>query len=320
MIERGLLPGEDELELVAQAREVLAARAPVGRFRALRDAGQTFDAELWTELIGLGWGGIPFSEDDGGLGFGLPGLALVAEEAGRGLALLPLGSLAAAAARGDTSAIEGAVTALAWREVARGDALHTRAEAGHLQGYKRDVDDLSAASSALVTTVQGVFQVEITDDLRHARRRVDGRDAGDLRLDRVPGAPVDGDLVAARAAADVIRCAEALGAMSQVFELTRLWLLERRQFGVPIGSFQVLQHRAVDAWASIELVRALVRQASLTPTPAVLAATRRKTAAVFLNVTKEAVQMHGGIGVTEECDVGLYLKRALACAAELYSG
>jgi len=117
--------------------------------------------------------------------------------------------------------------------------------------------------------------------------------------------------------------AEALGLVDDVFERTIAYLKERVQFDVPIGSFQALQHRAARLYAEIELLRSAVRAGfhavdEAAPDVALLASLAKARASDLAErVCNEAVQMHGGIGVTAEYDLGLYLKRARVIAQTL---
>ena len=117
--------------------------------------------------------------------------------------------------------------------------------------------------------------------------------------------------------------AEALGLVDDVFERTIAYLKERVQFDVPIGSFQALQHRAARLYAEIELLRSAVRAGfhavdTASPALALLASLAKARASDLAErVCNEAVQMHGGIGVTAEYDLGLYLKRARVIAQTL---
>jgi len=114
-------------------------------------------------------------------------------------------------------------------------------------------------------------------------------------------------------------CAQALGAMGQLLDRTLSYLRVRKQFGVAIGSFQVLQHRAVDMFIELEQSRSMVLMAavrvdSLDARERRLAVSAAKAylckAAKF--VAQQAVQLHGGIGVTEELDVGHYFRQLTA--------
>jgi alkylation response protein AidB-like acyl-CoA dehydrogenase len=112
--------------------------------------------------------------------------------------------------------------------------------------------------------------------------------------------------------------AQMLGASEQAFADTIEYLKEREQFGVPIGSFQALQHRAVSVYTELALTRSVVLAAAraIDEAPddiARLASLAKATASeTFMHAAKEAIQMHGGIGVTDEHDIGFYIKRAQA--------
>jgi acyl-CoA dehydrogenase len=111
-------------------------------------------------------------------------------------------------------------------------------------------------------------------------------------------------------------CAEMVGSMSAAFEKTTEYLRTREQFGVPIGSFQALKHRAAQMFVELELTRSIVLDALTAldedrknASQLVSCAKARCNDSIFL-IGNESVQMHGGIGVTDEEDIGLYLKRA----------
>jgi alkylation response protein AidB-like acyl-CoA dehydrogenase len=107
-----------------------------------------------------------------------------------------------------------------------------------------------------------------------------------------------------------------LGGANECFERTMKYLKEREQFGVKIGSFQALKHRAAKIFVDLELARSAVLDAlsAIDENRADLAqiASLAKTLLndTYYLVTNEAVQMHGGIGVTDELDIGLFLKRS----------
>ncbi|MBT7763491.1 MAG: acyl-CoA dehydrogenase family protein [Gammaproteobacteria bacterium] len=120
--------------------------------------------------------------------------------------------------------------------------------------------------------------------------------------------------------------AEMLGSMQQAFEITLDYLKQREQFGVLIGSFQGLQHRAAEMYSEIELCKSAVRAALASlddadKTDADIAEfasiAKAKLSEVATLVSNEAVQMHGGIGMTDEYDIGFYMKRARVAAAFL---
>jgi alkylation response protein AidB-like acyl-CoA dehydrogenase len=154
---------------------------------------------------------------------------------------------------------------------------------------------------------------------------VDGRNAANVTLDGVEversaalGAPGRGadllDRVLDRAVIGL--AAEMLGTLAEAFDRTVSYLKTRKQFGVPIGSFQALKHRAANMFVEVELSRSIVLDAlraldESRPDASALAsvAKARVSDAIHL-IGNEAVQMHGGIGVTDEEEIGLFLKRA----------
>jgi alkylation response protein AidB-like acyl-CoA dehydrogenase len=119
--------------------------------------------------------------------------------------------------------------------------------------------------------------------------------------------------------ATVALCGEMLGGMLEAFERTRVYLRERKQFGVPIGSFQALKHRAARLFIELELSRSAVMAAARaldaqSPDAAQLVSVAKaRLSDAYCLVANEAIQMHGGIGMTDEHDIGLFMKRARAC-------
>lgn len=112
--------------------------------------------------------------------------------------------------------------------------------------------------------------------------------------------------------------AEMLGSLAEAFDRTVAYLKERRQFGVPIGSFQALKHRAAQMFCEIELTRSVVMDAlraldeARPDVPLLASAAKARASDTFLLVAAEAIQMHGGVGVTDELDIGFFFKRARA--------
>jgi alkylation response protein AidB-like acyl-CoA dehydrogenase len=164
---------------------------------------------------------------------------------------------------------------------------------------------------------------------RIRQRRVDAAPAALVHLEdvRVTEAEVLG---APGHAADVLDdvydvatialAAEMLGGMSRAFEMTLQYLKERVQFGVPIGSFQALKHRAARLFIEIELTRSAVMAAARAPNPerpGLASVAKARASDAFVRVAEEAIQMHGGIGMTDEHDIGFFLKRARAAEMTL---
>ncbi len=128
--------------------------------------------------------------------------------------------------------------------------------------------------------------------------------------------PADQALEAILGRATVGLCAEMLGAMNQAFDMTVDYLKTRKQFGVPIGSFQALKHRCADQYVQTELARSSVYYAAMCidedmPDAAIAISTAKaRCNDAFHLIANEAIQMHGGIGMTDEHDIGFFFKRA----------
>lgn len=247
-------------------------------------------------------------------------------------------------ARGDC------LPALAWQEangVLDSVALRTRAvrdgrEVIRLDGTKCLVAYGSSADGFLVSARArggiGVYWVarDAAGMSYRSRQRADGTEHGVLELMDVRIRRRDELVVPMRGAAALARAldeavlmtgAELLGVAERALEITLDYLRMREQFGKPIGGFQALQHRCVDLFIQKELcVSALA--AALQGFDTAGGAQRRALASRVkarcsdnaLKTCREAIQMHGAIGFTDECDIGLYLKRALVLAAWLGNG
>jgi alkylation response protein AidB-like acyl-CoA dehydrogenase len=116
-----------------------------------------------------------------------------------------------------------------------------------------------------------------------------------------------------------------LGGMQECFDRAIAYLKTRKQFGVYIGSFQALKHRAAWLFCEVELTRSIVADALRAidagrgDAAQVVSAAKARASDTYVLVTNEAVQLHGGIGVTDDADIGLYLKRARVAAETLGS-
>ena len=164
-------------------------------------------------------------------------------------------------------------------------------------------------------------------------RLLDGRNAADVTFEGtlVPGERILGEVDAGGDLLDAVfdraaigLSAEMLGTFDEAFERTLAYLKEREQFGVKIGTFQALRHRIVDMFCELELARSVVRDALTAVDECrndlsqMASAAKARCSDVASLITKEAIQMHGGIGMTDEEDIGLFFKRAKA--AELTLG
>jgi len=291
----------------------------------------------------LGWIGMLVPSSADGLGLGLTELALVLEQAGRGLVCEPIGLAAIAAA----ALAQGHAPHPMLRRVMRGDALVVPAlqESAHgcdplaprtqatgdraprLTGTKVSV--CADGADGFLVSASGADGPGLYYVARDApgvnvatARTVDGRNLATLALKDAPAdlvPPRQSSRSAVEALTDlalIALSAELLGVMEAAQELTFEYLRVRKQFGKPIGSFQALQHRAVDIYIKTETTRSLLYQVAaandpyrIDPTLAV--AVKAKASEEALAVTQACIQLHGAIGFTEEHDIGLYLKRAM---------
>lgn len=347
-----LVLNEEQLMLKDAARTFLKERAPVSHLREIRDSGNPdgFSRDLWSEMVDMGWTAILVPEEQGGLGYGYTGMGIVLEESGRTLTPSPLLGTAMTAVAALTMAgtheqlnsiLPGVVSgehilALACDESARHRPNHvtTRAEKDGdgfvLDGTKTAVLDGHVADTFIVSALTdsgislflvaaetqgvGVQRYPVLDTQAAAKLTFDQVHLGaDSLLGELNGGE---DLL--HRILDVARIgssAEMLGIAQEAFERTLEYLKERKQFGVPVGSFQALQHRAAHLFGEIEMCKSLVLKALQmldegTENCAELASlTKAKLSETAHLATAEAIQMHGGIGMTDDFDIGFFLKR-----------
>ena len=317
-------------ETLRQIRDSAAAIAArdLRRIRGLRFRQPGFDPAVLREIGAMGWIGLRVPEADGGAGLGMAELCTVLEECGAALVPEPLLACATAARLlPDPALLAGErLVVLAWQE--RLDVLdavpQTRFTRGHVTGRKLFVPCAAAADAFLVTTQDGLALVtcDASGLSLDTVRLQDGGNAAAVDFSGSPATAVAGEASDALEEATLGTAALLLGVMGQAFALTLDYLRTRQQFGKPIGSFQALQHRAADLKLQLELTRASVEAAAATldagapmalRQAAVSRAKARASAAAML-VTRQAIQLHGGIGYTDEYDVGLYLRKAMVLA------
>ncbi|MGZ4451117.1 MAG: acyl-CoA dehydrogenase family protein [Nocardioides sp.] len=308
---------EEQQELAATVRALLAKRADSAAVRAAATSEAGYDAALWRTLceqIGVAALGIP--EEDGGAGFTLFESLVALEEVGRSLAPSPLLASLVTSEALMAGADAGAHTRLLPR-LAAGEvgAFATSATA-------TDVLDGDRADLLVVATDEGLYAVEavaaetswtptMDQTTRLASIRCDLSSA-----ERVGDGPAARDRAALVGTVGVVALQAGLAA--RALEMTVAYTQERVQFGRPIGSFQALKHRMADMLVLVEMTRSVSWAASYA------VATRAPDAARLAHVAKayatpalahlagETVQLHGGIAITWEHDAQLVLKRAHA--------
>lgn len=342
--------------LIAEAAESFAqSRLPLARSRALRGTIPEFDAAVYAQFAESGWIGMLAPEALGGHGLGLADMKPVIQALAARLAPEPLVPAAVAAVgllagcdpadRRDSllaSVIDGrSVPGLAWQhpsgtlpDTAAPFSASREGSTWIVRGESRFVRPGSGATGYLLLAhaedrcwlMECPLQVE---GLRSGREPLaDGTSLGYLRAQEIRIPAASAMSLRAASVADVLNrtlvmnAVELLGLMSSMRLMTLEYLKTRVQFGRAIGSFQALQHRAVDMLLQEELSAAVIDDAIAAldgpsdATEAAMLASRAKARAAHaaLHIAKESMQMHGAIGTTEEYDLSLYVNRTLALA------
>jgi alkylation response protein AidB-like acyl-CoA dehydrogenase len=311
---------DDQRDIQRTARDLLAERARPERVREHAEAG-TVDEALWRELSELGWPGIAVAEEFGGQGLGQIELSILCEELGSTVAAVPFLPTVLASTliehAGSSEQCERLLPGLASGETtgALGVAVDGTAElvigavdAGVIVLVEDDRARVLAASDAELTPTDSI------DPTRSAARVSAPADAGE---------ELEGEVAAGTDRALVAVSSELVGVCDRAVTMTVEYVKERRQFGVPVGSYQAVSHRCAQMLLETEMARSTSAYAawSADAEPALLpeAAALAKVAASSAGreVTASAIQAHGGIGFTWEADVHWLYKRAQIDAALL---
>lgn len=354
-----LVLNEEQNMLKDAAKDFCTNNTPITQLRKLRDEKSDlgFDGATWQQMAELGWAGITIPEDFGGLGFGFMGLGVVMTECGRTLTSSPLLSTAvlgtSALLHGGTDEQKTEILG----QVASGELLlalaleesphhnpygaQTTAEKsgdgykvtgkktfvldGHVankivvvarsSGNSGDRDGLTLVLVDADSAGVNVTRTFMADSRNAANIEFSGAE-GVILGEEGKGADVlDKTLDAGR----ILLAAEMLGGVEECFERTVEYLKVREQFGVPIGSFQGLKHRAAQMFCEVELSKSVVLEAlTALDDDSEQLAELASLAKARLNdtyhlVSSEGVQMHGGIGMTDEHEIGFFLKRSRVC-------
>jgi alkylation response protein AidB-like acyl-CoA dehydrogenase len=339
------LSGEQEVLLEA-TRRFIATECPITKVRELADHPAGFDPAWWERGAALGWTSmlVPPALGGGSISaHGLLDLVLVAEEMGRMVTpgpLVPVNVVASALGAGGTpdqqasvlaGLVEGTAVA-AWCGVAPVDAAPVAGGGWTLTGEAAPVEAAGQAAHLLVaaTDGQGLTQFLVpTATPGVVIRPMDGLDLvrrhAHVRFDavEVPPAAVVGtagtaaeDLERQLQVAVVLQCSELVGIAGRVFEMTVDYLGDRYSFGRPLASYQALKHRVADLKLWLEACLATAAAAARAvaagdPAAAELASAAKATIGPHVTeLVQDCVQLHGGIGVTWEHDLHLYLRRA----------
>ncbi|WP_433243329.1 acyl-CoA dehydrogenase family protein [Streptosporangium sp. CA-135522] len=336
-----LLYTEVEEELRASVRDLLADRSgPDAVLRRLESASP-YDMDLWKTLSReIGVAGLLVPEEYGGAGASAREVAVVLEELGRAVAPVPFLTSSVLATKAllavgeedliqelasgeTTAALAVSLAASPYRPLPQSVTVTDR---GTLSGEVRAVAGADVADVLLVPVGQALYRVE----------------AGHVRVDVVPSldltrpiatvtfSDAPGEVIGSFDARRVLGfgagllASEQLGVAQWCLDTTLAYIKERHQFARPIGSFQAIKHRMADLWLDVVRARAAARNAADTLASASASASAEAIEAaelavavakswcseVALHVAEETVQLHGGIGMTWEHPVHLYLKRA----------
>lgn len=329
---------EEQTMLRDMAREWADNESPVTAFRKMRDAApaEMFDTEAWKAQAEMGWAGILVPEAHGGVEMGFVSLGSVIEQLGRNLAATPLAATAAATAAIMLGGSEAQKAAWLPR-IASGEVIATLAVDegprfnpvgstfignGKITGTKEFVAEGDSAGLFVVSATDGLYLVSGDDAgvKRSARHMADSRSHAQVVFDGAAaekladgGADLLGKVTDRAAAATA---AEMLGMAEAAFAQTNDYLKTRVQFGQVLASFQALQHRMAKMFTELELMRSAVEgafeaiDADRPDVPQAVSLAKAIAGDTLNLVSREMVQLHGGIGMTDEHDAGFYLKRA----------
>jgi alkylation response protein AidB-like acyl-CoA dehydrogenase len=327
---------EEQEMLRDMARGWTTSESPVAAFRKVRaeKPAEGYSPDTWKTMSEMGWAGIVIPEAHGGSDFGWSSAGLVAEELGKTLNASPFIATTVAASAiilgGSDEQKAKWLPRMATGEVVGTLAVDesprftgksaAKVDGGKLIGTKAFVHEAHGATLFVVAAADGLYLVEkgdgvslsdrkLTDQRSHAGVTFNGAAAdklaggGDSLLDDV--------LDRAR----ILTAAEMLGMAQQVFDVTLDYLKQRVQFNQVLASFQALQHRMADLFGDLAMMRSAVEgglEALDSGFGVARAATVAKAEAnrVLHTMSREGVQLHGGIGMTDEYDIGFYLKRA----------
>lgn len=343
---------DDEQKLLRDTtRELLGRSYDLEQLSAAKETPRGWRDDVWRMLAETGLLGLGFDEVDGGSGAGPVEVGIVMTELGRRLApepvldavLLPGGVIAEvgseAQRRKILPGVVGGTILLAFAHTEPGQrwpSLDVRATAVQrgdswtISGTKNPVPHGDCADTVVVSALLpdggvGLFLVDADTPgvVRKPYATHDGLRGAQIELRDAPAEPlgIGGDAVVAIRAAQVraqaALCAEAVGAMEEALRLTTEYLRTRKQFGVPLASFQTLTQRAADMYVSLELARSMSQYATMSLAdgvvdPVVASRAKLRIGRSARHIGQEAIQMHGGIGMTAEYSVGHYVSRLTA--------
>ena len=341
-----LVLNEEQRLLQSAAQEYFSSRLSTAEFRKARDADHLvkYSSDAWQEMIDLGWGSILLPESLDGLDFGLTGMGVICIEAAKSLAVTPLQSAATLCVEALLRCEASSVRDEMLRAIAEGKHVptlirrryskieSTRNDDGvTLNGSMQFVAEGSSADTLLVMIGAGETKTQLclinAQDKGVERETVsllDRRDYANITLNQIQVSS-ENILTFEKDGQDcvdhindigaVMTACELYGCSTEAFSRTLAHLCEREQFGQKLGAFQALQHRMAKAYMQLELLKSVLYDAldalENDRADSALAASHAKVMAndVAQLVCTEAIQLHGGMGITDELDIGLFYKR-----------
>lgn len=340
---------EEQAMLADVAAQFCRDKSPISAVRAELETEAGYDAQLWQEMANLGWTGVTVPEALGGAGLGVGALVPVIERMGRAMLGTPLIStslaiqlLLRAASSQQVERLVPDLAAGAPATVAlleNGDwGSETIAveldDDGRLTGTKKHVGDAAAATCFVVSVLRGgqpalaIVQSDQLGDgaLRHHTLIDQTKRSADVDFTGVTVAPeniIEGEQVATalrdvRLIGALLVAAEATGSAGACLDTIVEYLTTRKQFGKLIGSYQALKHPSVQILLDLDSAKSFVYHAATLvgdgplDTDAEIACRMAKAQATktLIYAGDRAVQFHGGMGFTYECDAQLYIRRA----------
>lgn len=332
------------------ARRYLKENYSFDTYRAQLQENNHVDASRWQTMNDLGWFGLPFAESNGGYGCSLVDVAAIVREMGAALCLDPFVDLVVSPGKlleyiNNPSALallEGIIAgkakvATALYDKDAGYQVMTpslRLSGNCLSGQKHIVSDGGCADTVLVSAMAGDELVILSLPLSRVEveryRLLDGSRAASLTFDDVE---IDDEMILCRGQSATqaisrwfdymcaLDCARMYGAAHQVYQHTLEYARTRKQFGVAIGSFQVIQHYLVDMFIDLQQLESMLMMVSIKAEQEAVGERANATSAAKAYFSKQAVQIsqqgiqiHGGVGVTEELNIGHYFRLITHCS------
>lgn len=302
-----------------------------GGFRAVVDTSKKLEDEVWKQFaIELGFSGITIPSELGGAGLGPIERVLICEEMGKVLFISPFFSTCVLAT--DLLLSVGGATARNYlSRIAKGDLTAT---VSSLENFSLNHTLSGEARNVIATPNVEIIFVDVDDQVLAIDRTDEGvtvcpvesldqtRSLCDVSFESVEFTPIADrqsikkDLLSAKALSAIALAAEQVGGAEAMLDATVSYAKERKQFGRPIGSFQAVKHRCADMMTAVEEARSAVYLAAVKAESNELieyAAIAKSVASeAFFKVSSDAIQLHGGVGVTWEYDLHFYFKRARA--------